>query len=631
MCGIAGHINFNGLKGAIIGDCVTNMINTMVHRGPDDSGILNHNNVSLGHRRLSIIDLSQLGHQPMISEEKDFAIVFNGEIYNFKELRSSLETLGYIFKSESDTEVILAGFKYWHTDLFLKLNGIFSFAILNLNNQELYLVRDRLGIKPLYYYHNAEGFYFSSEIKAIRKVCPELNEINFEALNEFTFYGNALGQKTLFKSINALNPGTYIRVKGAEISNHVYWRPEDIRENFSISSTEAVEQVRNYLELAVKRQLISDVPVGVFLSGGIDSSAITAFAKKHYSGKLKTFAAAFDFDKGVNELDKARFVANHFDTEHTELFIKGSDLPDIVEQMIYHHDEPFSDAANIPLFLMAKQVKPFATVVLQGDGGDELFGGYNRYFLLDKYSKGYKKNLTSVASSIFGSYRGKNSLIRRGLRIANAISQKDDAMMMALLLTTDTLQNNTKQMLTESLLLKLSKYNPFEYYQQTVARFSEKSLLQKMLYTDTQIILPNTFLEKVDKSTMAASIEVRVPFLDYDLVDFVMSLPASIKIQNGEKKYLLKKALRGVLPDQILDGPKTGFGVPYENWLKGPLYDFMNDKLRSDYIKQLGLFNYKLLDKRIKDHKENKVNYGFQLWKMMNLSIWLEKNKISLK
>lgn len=626
MCGIAGIIRKDN-------DFDLSQVNVMgpflKHRGPDDSGAYVDEIIGLTHKRLSVLDLSSCGHQPMLNDSNSLVIIFNGEIYNFQELRDALYREGYVFKSNSDTEVILKGYEKWGCDIFLKLNGIFSFAIWNKVEKELLLVRDRLGVKPLYIYETNSVLYFGSEIKAIRSVCSELNQLNFEALYEFLFYGNSLGDKTLFKNIYSVKPGSFIRVKHGSVSYHSYWKPENITEKNEVGFGEASLQVRSLLETAVSRQLISDVSVGVFLSGGIDSSAITAFATKKYPRKIKTFAASFEFDKGINELEKARFVSNYFETEHVEFHIEGKGLPELFEKMIYHHDEPFSDAANIPLYLMAREVKQHATVVLQGDGGDELFGGYNRYSLIRKFGKGFER----IGAQFFYLLTRKLSVsprLKKHIRIIDAFGQKNDAEMMALLLTLDTLRNNTLQCLGRPLRESLSEFSPFSYYCDTEQRFRDKDLLQKMLYTDTQIILRNTFLEKVDKSTMAASIEARVPFLDNDLVEYVMSLPSEIKLRNKEKKGLLKKALRGIVPDQVLDGPKTGFSVPYENWLKGPLYEYLIDKTHSSYITQLQLFDYSVLDKRIKDHKNSKSDYGFQLWKLLNLCVWLEKNQISV-
>lgn len=628
MCGIAGSIKLND-EPIELAD-IYKMSEKLTHRGPDDQGSYFDTHVGLTHCRLSILDTSCAGHQPMRSDDNRYVIVFNGEIYNFRELRNVLETEGFRFNSNSDTEVVVKGYQRWGSLLFEKLNGIFAFAIWDDQKKELLLVRDRLGVKPLYIYKTNESLYFASEVKAIRAVCPEISEINMESLNEFLYYGNALGNKTLFENVYTVHGGSYIRVKNKKLDSHTFWCAERLPEKSGVSFQNASEQVSKLLNAAVQRQLISDVPLGIFLSGGIDSSAITAYAAKNYPGRIKTFAASFEFDKGINELDKARFVAKYFGTEHFEFYITGKDLPDLFEKMIYHHDEPFSDAANIPLYLMAREVKQNATVVLQGDGGDELFGGYNRYFLIKKFGNGF----TRFASQIFYLLTRKlpvPSQLKKPVRIIDAFGQTTDSKMMALLLTMDTLRNNTLQTLSKPLREKLSEFDPFLHYSKVGQRFNSKGLLQKMFYTDTQIILPNTFLEKVDKSTMAASIEARVPFLDNELVDYVMSLPSEIKLKGGEKKGLLKKALRGVVPDQILDGPKMGFSVPYENWLKGPLHDYLVDKTHSIYIRQLGLFNYSLLDKRIKDHKNSNSDYGFQLWKLLNLCVWLEKNKISLQ
>lgn len=628
MCGIVGI--YSRKEQYIQSQQVERGLKTLEHRGPDDFGIFCKENVVLGHRRLSIIDLSAAAHQPMSTEDGRYILIFNGEIYNFVELRKRLISLGYSFKSESDTEVILLGFCEWGCSLFKILNGIFAFAIFDQREKKLFIVRDRLGVKPLYLYEREETIYFASEIKAIIACCSGLNQLNTKALSSFLFFGNALGTETLYKDVTSVSPGSYFEISNNGIRHFYYWRPEDVQGLTGISADGAALNVRSLLEASVSRQLVSDVPIGVFLSGGIDSSAITAFASKHYNGKLKTFSAAFDFDKGINELDNAHYVSEYFDTEHTELFIRGQDLPDVIDQMIYHHDQPFSDAANIPLFLMSKAVKPFATVILQGDGGDELFAGYNRYMFLKKYGSGFTRQLLKLLYPIFQKLPYSSNQIRQILRIACALGEKEDANMLSYLLTMDTRNCNTRQVLSKEFQKVVLEIDAFTYYHTVHDRFKERDLVQRMLYIDTQIILPDIFLEKVDKSTMAASIEARVPFLDNDLVEYALSLPSNIKMFNNEKKGLLRKALRGIVPDRILDGPKTGFGVPFENWLREPLYNFMNDNLRSDYVRNLKIFNYDRLDYLIKEHKNKRGNYGFQLWKLMNLSIWLKKYAIKV-
>jgi asparagine synthase (glutamine-hydrolysing) len=373
MCGITGFYQFKNITD--VRNHLKLMTDQLAHRGPDDDGIYCNEKIGLGHRRLSILDLSAAGHQPMFSRDNSIAIVFNGEIYNYPELKQQLIEHGHSFNSNTDTEVILKGFEQWGTAVFEKLNGIFAFALWDDRNKELFLVRDRLGVKPLYFYQNDNCFYFGSEIKSFRIVCPELNRIDQAAFAAFLFYGNALGSKTLFKNVNSVQPGQFFKINDKGALRVTYWEPEKINATDVLSDSEdqIAANVRTLLDMAVKRQLISDVPVGVFLSGGIDSSAITAFASSHYPGKLKTFSASFEFDKGINELPKARSVAEHFGTDHQEFFIRTENLPGIIEKLVYYHDEPFSDAANIPLYLMATEVKQHATVVLQGDGGDELF------------------------------------------------------------------------------------------------------------------------------------------------------------------------------------------------------------------------------------------------------------------
>lgn len=623
MCGIAGILDntLETLKKVEINQ----MINQIKHRGPDDQGFFVENEIALGHARLSIQDLTANGHQPMISSGGDNVIAFNGEIYNFGILKEQLYKLGFVFKSSSDTEVILNGYAAWGTKIFEKLNGIFSISIWDAKIKSLILARDRFGVKPLYIQNTSDGFFFASEVKALLTRSKERRAIDPQSFHEFMFYGNGLKEKTLFKGIENLKPGTFLVVKNNEKPlQYFFWRPEDVKQS-NVSFNEAIDKTKGLLEKAVQNQLVGDVPVGVFLSGGIDSSCITAFAAKHYSKKLKTFAAAFDFENGTNELHKARSVADFYDTDHEEMFIKGENLPSVIERLVCHHDAPFSDAANIPLFLMAEQVKSTHKVILQGDGGDEIFAGYRRYQMLNEL----KKFKPMIAAGKLASVLPFNSPSKNRLeRMSSALGQKDDGIRMALLLTVETLKNSPLAVLSDNVLNKLEHTDPFLEYINESKRFNAQNLVQKMLLTDTQIILPSIFLEKVDKSTMGQSIEVRVPLLDNDLTDFVIGLPSSYKVHKKEKKWLLRQALRGVVPNKILDAPKTGFGVPFENWLKGPLNSFMKEQLFSDTTQDIGLFNEEKLHKIITQHEQGKVNHGFLLWKLMNLSIWIQKYKV---
>ncbi len=618
MCGICGIVDFTSTP--VSREEVKAMNRTQLHRGPDAQGIYFDNNVGLGHTRLSILDLSDAGKQPMLSSDGKVILVFNGEIYNFREIRNDLEKCGVKFRSHSDTEVLLHAYLLWGKDSFLRLNGMFAFAIWDARVEELILVRDRHGIKPLYWHSNNSGLTFGSEIKSILARGRIPKKINYKGLHEYFYYGNCLGNKTLFKDIQKLRPGYFISLNKERIKIEKYWDPCNLNSNEATENA-AIEGVRDRLDKAIHRQLVSDVPVGVFLSGGIDSSCITAYASRYYGSGLQTFSVGFDFDKGANELPKAKEIAKLFGTDHNELHVEGYQLPEVIEQLVRSHDEPFGDAADIPLFLLCQQLNGAPKVILQGDGGDEIFAGYRRYKLLSA-----ERTLRAMARTIIPLHNilPKNKQYYKRARMLEALKQQDPALRMALLLTQETLTEPPTRLLSKEWQESIIEHDPFEEYRIQNERFKHLDAVQKMLYVDTQIILPNTFLEKVDKSTMAHSMEIRVPLLDNELVDYVSQLPSSYKIKFGKKKYILRKALRGVIPDKILDAPKTGFEVPYSYWLQGPLCDYMKSVLFDESITKLGIFNNRELRRCVDLHVSGQRQFGYLLWKMLNLALWLK-------
>ncbi|MEO7045057.1 MAG: asparagine synthase (glutamine-hydrolyzing), partial [Ferruginibacter sp.] len=580
MCGILGIYYLKGNK--VDSQTFEKALRCIIHRGPDDGGVFCQDNIALGHRRLSIIDLSSAGHQPMFSKDRRYVIVFNGEIYNFLEIKDKLIGLGHKFFSHTDTEVILQSFIEWGEKSFSMFNGMFAFSIWDNLKKDLFVIRDRFGIKPLYYLASEQGFSFASEMKAILALNDDTMHVNKQALVEFMWYGNPLGENTIYASIKKLLPGHYIKSTAGEISVTKYWTLKEIIQESEVEKceeNEIITRTRSLLENAVKSNLISDVPVGIFLSGGIDSSAITAFASKHYSRQIQTYSVGFDFAKGVNELEKARSVAKHFGTKHNELHISSDNIPSLIEKLVDQHDEPFGDAADIPLYLLSLEIKGRIKVVLQGDGGDEIFGGYSRYKTLQDINKW---KLAGVFLNLFPHNFSKHQKWQQLKRFTSAIGAKENYKRMALLLTVETEANNPTRVLNESLRKSITSLNPFKRYREIDAQYAGFDIVQRMFYTDCSIILPDTFLEKVDKSTMANSLEVRVPFLDNVLTEYVLGLPSNMKVKNGEQKYLLKAALRGVVPDNILDAPKTGFGVPYGYWLQTKLSHYMKEVLLSD-------------------------------------------------
>ncbi|MBL0191341.1 MAG: asparagine synthase (glutamine-hydrolyzing) [Saprospiraceae bacterium] len=498
---------------------------------------------------MSIIDLSSGGHQPMTSSGGRFIIAYNGEVYNYLQLKNELLSVGYQFKSHSDTEVVVNGFECWGNTVFEKLNGIFAISIWDKEEKKLILARDRMGVKPLYYWYENDLLLFGSEIKTILSYDIVKRRIGFQSFHEFLYYGYALGENTLFSGIKKLLPGQYLEIGQNKVVVESFWSLKNICEISinDIKETDAISKTKSLLDSAVSRQLVSDVPVGVFLSGGIDSSAITAFATKHYSGKLKSYSAGFDFDGGHNELPLAAKIAKKFGTEHHEIMIHGNDIKDIIKKMIYHHDEPFSDAANIPLYLMTQMVKNDCKVILQGDGGDELFAGYPRYHILSKFNQ-YKFifNTLNTLKKIVPS----NYIKQKAERFLPLFQTSNSQIHFAKFLT-EELEGSPENLFKEELNANFQMTNPFKRYQDVAKEFGFLSNnVQRLLWIDTRIILPDQFLEKVDKSTMANGVEVRVPFLDNELVSFALSLPSEMKVKNGRKKYILKRALEGIVPNE---------------------------------------------------------------------------------
>lgn len=594
------------------------MTRALSHRGPDDSGVWVHGPIGLGHARLSIIDLSPTGRQPMSTPDGRVTIAYNGEIYNFPELRRALEAEGAQFRGRSDTEVALHAYVRWGTAAFARFNGMFAFALWDESQQRLYLVRDRFGIKPLFYHPFDGGVVFGSEMKAILASGRPPRSMDWHALHEYIYYGNPLGRHTMFESMRRLQAGEFLTIDrgGARIA--AYWKVEQIKPVADDVHT-ATLKVRDLLEKAVERHLISDVPVGVFLSGGVDSSAITALATRHYAGRLKTYSVGFDFDKGINELSKARFVADRFGAEHHELRIAAGNMPDIIEKIVRCHDEPFGDSANLPLYLLCEALKGSVKVILQGDGGDEVFAGYRRYNVLsfERFWRSVARPATLVASIFL---RGPTFF--RATRFFRAISDPDPAMRMALLLTEEPFQDPPTRVFSADAVRRLSEFDPFERYREFYGRLKNLDVVQRMLYTDCQVLLTDQFLEKVDRATMAHGIEVRVPFLDGEMTEYVMGLPAAMKVQRGQKKWILRKAMRGIVPDEILDGPKTGFGVPYPYWLAKPLAGYLKSVLLDESILSWGLFDKRKFKQAIEEHINGSRNNGFLLYKLLNLALW---------
>ena len=597
------------------------MTATLSHRGPDADGIFADDGISLGHRRLAILDLSPAGAQPMTLGERGPTLAFNGEVYNFSDLRRELIQLGRSFRGHSDTEVVLQAYAEWGLAGLKRCEGIFAFALWDPAHQRLVLMRDRLGVKPLFFYRNGSRLAFGSEIKALFAAGGIDNTVDDQALSEYLWYGNAYEDRTIYRGVKSLLPGHWLIVEKGGVRLEPWWQLEEWLHTpgFAGDERSAEAAVRDALDVAVKRQLVADVPVGLFLSGGIDSSAIAAAAMHVQDRPLASYSVGFDFDRGINELAKARRVAEHLRLDHHEVQVGGADLEHVLLALARSHDEPFADAANIPLYLLARQLGGSIKVVLQGDGGDEMFAGYRRYAMLRNaaYWRLWPKGLTPLVRAGFG------GLGARFERIVNAVGAADPALRMALLLTTETMGDPPTNMLeTDARAHLAATTDPFLGYRHCATRFGDADPVQQMLLTDITLQLPSQFLAKVDRATMAFGLEARVPFLDETVARLAVQLPAKWKARGAQKKIVLRNALRGRVPDDILDGPKTGFGVPYQHWLKTSLYEFPRAAvLDPGFLGRFG-FDRQKLESAFNEHRRGTRDRGFTLWKVLQLALW---------
>lgn len=620
MCGIAG---IHRHEGAVDRAVLDRMAQSLRHRGPDDSGIYASGPVGLAHTRLSIIDLSAHGHQPMACDSNRFVIVYNGEIYNHIALRKSLESKGHEFRGRSDTEVALRAYVEWGESAFKMFDGMFAIAVWDDQRRLLQLARDRFGIKPLYFATAASGaVVFGSEIKALLASGEITPEANWAGLHEYLYFDTALGSNTIFSGVGKVLPGQLVTIGDFGVSRQHFASILDV-EPVADAFPTARRTVQALLEEAVKSHLMADVPVGVFLSGGIDSSAIVAFAAKHYDRRINTYAVGFDAVPAgsANELPAARRVAAHFDTAHHEVRISGRGVADLMERLVRCHDEPFGDAANIPLYLLCEQLRGEVKVVLQGDGGDEVFAGYMRYAYLAHvcWLRLFSRS-TYWLHPIVRHLPGRRAL--RTLRALGQYSRDDPAVALARLVSSELPDRSSSRIFSADARAELARFDPFQRYRELSERVFDRDPVAQMMHTDSSIVLPDVYFEKVDKSTMAHGVEVRVPMVDTRLAAYAFGLPTRYKVRGWRKKHVLREALRGIVPDPILDRPKAGFGVPVSAWLRTSLLEFTKSVLLDSDARQVELFDRGALELCIREHVARRRDNGPLLYKALNFALW---------
>ncbi len=619
MCGIAGAIS--GARGGFDRATLERMLDSIAHRGPDGHGIAEHpaggeRRVWLGHRRLAIID--PVGSpQPMCDEAAGLALTFNGEIYNFRELRAQLAALGYRFQRDSDTEVLLRAYQHWGEDVVSHLRGMFAFAVWDAKRERLFLARDRFGEKPLFLHEDGDAFYFASEIKALLQLPKPRPGVNLAAVWDYLAYRYVPGPKTLFQGVRKLPPGHCATWQDGKLTERRYWVAPDREAGASgkaMSEEDAMHHFLAHLDDAVKLEMVSDVPFGAFLSGGLDSSTIVALMTRHNT-KVKTFSVGFG-EGGYSELAYAGTVARHFGTDHHELIVNFDDMTANLPKLVAFRDAPVSEPSDVPIYMLAREASKSVKMVLTGEGSDEILGGYPKH-VFERFAQGWqlipgyiRHNLVApLAQALPYDFRRAKTAVtnlniedwrERYVRWFGALNYAERDKLSVLRLNGST---------------RSDALPPFD-------SDPRSSNLRRILYFDQTSWLPDNLLERGDRMTMAASIESRVPFLDHQLAGFVSTLPDHYRVNGLKTKWILRRAGRSLIPDAILDRPKVGFRVPVNKWFQGPMRSYLMDHLASRDSKTRGYYDPNVLDRVLDDHIGGKQNHEKLIWALLNLEIW---------
>lgn len=634
MCGITGFIDFNCQSDQAVLDRMTD---SLIHRGPDGRGteLLNfdHAQIGLGHRRLAIIDLSEHGKQPM--RFNDYWICFNGEIYNYAEIKAELILLGHSFESNSDTEMILHAFAQWGEKCVDRFIGMFAIVLIDLNNSTVFCARDRAGVKPFFYAFQNGLFLFGSELKALVQHPQYKRTINRSAVSAFLQYGNVPTPHCIYDNTWKLAPGHTLTFSFQEQINELpspkqYWNVYDYynQPKLDIGLAEAKRETEKLLQSAFNYRMVADVPVGIFLSGGYDSTCVTALLQKERTERLKTFTIGVP-DIGLNEAPYAKDIANHLGTDHTEITCSHKEALDLILQLPHFYDEPYADSSAIPTMLVSKMARSQVTVALSADAGDEIFAGYNRYDYLMRYGKKLEQIpsfarktmagiMEMVPANMLPILRNKYNFHNRYEKLKGLLRNPSSENIM-LSLSQQYTDKQVQRFFKDTVDILETAYTSKELQQ---AHFSP---LAYMMAIDYQTYLLDDILQKVDRATMAASLEGREPFLDHRIIQYVATLPDDFKYRNGEKKYLLKEIVHQYVPQQLLDRPKMGFAIPIANWLTNDLRDIVEEQINQDRVVADGLLNWSEV-KAIKDKfYAGKKEYDVKLWYLLMFQLWMKE------
>ncbi len=625
MCGIVGFVNAHSQTANR--EILERMNHCIIHRGPDEDGFFVKENVALAMRRLAIIDLKG-GQQPIFSTDRSKAIVFNGEIYNFQELKKDLETRGHQFYTNCDTEVIVHLYDEYGADCVDYLRGMFAFAIWDETDKSLFVARDRVGKKPFLYSHQPNGdLIFGSEFTALLSHPNISREVDREAIDTYLSYLCVPAPQTAFKQIRKLEPAHWLRWKDGKIETKRYWLP-DFSKKIKISETEAIEETTRIIREATKLRLISEVPLGAFLSGGVDSSIIVALMAQESNQPVKTFSIGFE-EQDYSELKYAKRVAEHIGAEYNEFVVKPNAL-EVLPLIVEHYGEPYADSSAIPTYYVSKETRKFVTVALNGDGGDESFAGYERHTAMRIAEKYHhlpeflrKTFIEKAVGLVPTSEIKKNSRIRDAKRFLQAASLPKTERYFRWMSTFN--RDAKKELYTKEFANAVAEQNPSVFLDQWFDKANGSGILDATLLTDQMTYLPNDLLVKVDIASMANSLEARSPFLDHKVIEFAASLPENLKMRRFETKSLLKKVAAKLVPREVVYRRKMGFGVPIGNWFRGEMKDFLCDILLSEKSLNRGIVKPEIVQKYVSEHINTERDHTFQIWTLLMLELWFQR------
>ncbi len=624
MCGISGYYTLNKAFSEVDLHAMTNAIE---HRGPDAFGYYSDETIGLGHRRLSIIDLSENANQPMFSSDKRYVMVYNGEVYNYREIAAELrQKFKLDFRTSSDSEVVLEAYAKYGPDFVQKLNGMFAFAIYDKEKKELFVCRDRVGIKPLYYFWDGQNFAFASELKSLSQVPSIPKEINRNAVYQFLHLGFIPAPQSIFQSIKKVESGTWLRVSKNNLESHTYWSiNQQVSEKIITKEKEAIVKLSDLLMSSVQYQIKSDVPFGVFLSGGIDSSLVTANAVNLSGVKVNTFSIGFEENK-YNESVYAKAIANYLGTHHHEFIVSYKDAIDLIDTIFDTYSEPFADSSSIPTMLVSKLARQHVTVTLSGEGGDELFLGYGAYQwarrLNQPFIKAFRKPIANILSKSNSRFERHANFFRypnENLKYSHILSQEQYYFSLDELdsILSENFKNTSGSTNTELL-------NNFGIEINHLGR--NLNAMEKQAIFDLNFYLQDDLLTKVDRASMHFSLETRVPYLDHRIIEFALNLSPELKYKNGTAKYLLKEILYQYVPEKFFDRPKQGFAIPLQKWLKNELRFLIDENLSKEVIEKFGYVNYEAVEELKKDFLNGKEYLYNRIWILIVLHKWLLKH-----